>query len=97
VRIPHTLAPFFQEYDLEKVDLQFHKSIIIGRTLEFGTTNELRWLFKIYSKEEIIGFIKEYGYRKLSPKAFSFWRCIFKIKEYKRPEWLRDRTSLWRF
>jgi hypothetical protein len=35
-RIPASLAPFFQEYRLEKLDLVQHQALIIERTLAYG-------------------------------------------------------------
>ncbi len=71
--------------------------MIIERTLEFGTIKELRWLFTTYTKAEIAEFVKKHGYRKLSPKSFTFWKHLLKIGKHHKPPWLRDKVSLWRF
>jgi hypothetical protein len=43
--IPSSLAPFFQEYSLEQLDLQEAANTIIERTLRFGNRTELHRLF----------------------------------------------------
>jgi hypothetical protein len=43
--IPHSLAPFFQEYDLDDLDLDRAAATIIERTLRYGSRAELRKAF----------------------------------------------------
>ena len=95
--IPRTLIPFFQEYDPREIDLETYQPVIIGRVLAFGTTKELQWLFKVYKKEKVKNFIKEHGYRNLSPETFNFWRGLLEIKKYKKLPWLKKKSSPWRF
>jgi len=42
--IPSGLRPHFQEYDLSSLDLDRDADLIIQRTLEYGTWDEIRWL-----------------------------------------------------
>lgn len=48
--IPRSLAPFFQEYDLEKLDPDEHWELMVERTLAYGDRGELRWLFDRYGR-----------------------------------------------
>lgn len=41
--IPSSLAPFFQEYSLEQLDLHDAANTIIERTLHFGNRTEIQW------------------------------------------------------
>jgi len=43
--IPATLAPFFQEYNLQQLDPQRDSVTIIERALQFRNRAELPWLF----------------------------------------------------
>lgn len=95
--IPRTLFPFFQEYDPQEIDLETYQAVIIGRVLAFGTTKELRWLFKTYTKEKVRNFIKEYGYRKLSPETFNFWRLVLEVKKYRKLSWFKNKSSPGKF
>ena len=46
--IPAGLVPYFQEYDPAALNLQGDADLILQRTLEYGTWEEVRWLFGIY-------------------------------------------------
>ena len=45
--LPLSLAPFFQEYDLAKLDLHRSAGTIIERVLQYGSRAEIRWLFQV--------------------------------------------------
>jgi len=96
-KIIKTIAPYFQEYDFSSLDTEKDGELIIGRTLEFGTREELKWLFKTYGSRRITEFVKTRGYRVLSKRGFNYWRIVLKIRRYKKPDWLTDKYSLWRY
>ncbi|MFO7622979.1 MAG: hypothetical protein R6V73_01400 [Anaerolineales bacterium] len=52
-QVPVTLQPYFQEYDLAALSLRRDANLIIQRTLEYGTWDELRWLFRVYSRRRL--------------------------------------------
>lgn len=79
--IPLTLAPFFQEYDLAALNPQKDSHTIIERVLQFGNRAELRWLFKTYSQEQIVEWVKRFGNDKLPQPHRAFWKIILEIKE----------------
>ncbi len=79
--IPSTLAPFFQEYNLENLRIQQDASTIIERTLRFGTRSELRWLFSTYSLEQVSRWVQKWGGFGLPEPHLSFWRLILDIGE----------------
>jgi hypothetical protein len=51
--IPRSLAPFFQEYDLDDLDPDRAAATVIERTLRYGNRAELRWLFTRYPEATI--------------------------------------------
>jgi hypothetical protein len=51
--IPPSLAPFFQEYDIARLNPESDSFTIIERTLQFGNREEIRWLFRTYSREQV--------------------------------------------
>ena len=59
--IPASLAPFFQEYDLEQLTLERSATTIIERTLQYGNREEIRWLFSQYSRQRIREWVQKYG------------------------------------
>jgi hypothetical protein len=54
MQVPLSLQPYFQEYDLAALRLRRDANLIIQRTLEFGTWDELRWLFGVYSRRRVL-------------------------------------------
>jgi hypothetical protein len=97
IKIIKTIAPYFQEYDFSSLDIEKDAELIIGRTLEFGTREELKWLFKTYGAQRIKEFVRARGYRVLSKRGFNYWRIVLKIRRYKKPDWLTDKYPLWRY
>ena len=64
--IPLSLRPYFQEYDLEDLHLRRDANLIIQRTLEYGTWDEVRWLFQVYTRLRVQRFLREHGERWLN-------------------------------
>ena len=79
--IPLTLAPFFQEYDIARLNPQRDSATIIERTLQFGNRAELRWLFTEYAHAQITDWFRKYAKERLSEPHHTFWRIILEIKE----------------
>ncbi len=73
-KIQETLKPFFWETDLEKVDIQLHKTYVIERILELGDKPAVEWLFSTYTLSEIKEILKKS--RKISPKSRNYWDII---------------------
>lgn len=96
-KIPVSSSPFFQEYNFKKLDIETDRNVIIERLLEYGTTDELRWLFHTYSNNEVRNFVRDKGYRALSIRSFNFWCLILGIKKYNKPVWLKDKKAIWKF
>ena len=79
--IPITLAPFFQEYDFERLDVKTAAPLIIERTLQFGNRAEIHWLFRQYTRVQIIDWFRKYAKERLPNPHNTFWRIILEIKE----------------
>ena len=78
--IPSSLAPFFQEYDLGRLDPRRDSATIIERTLQYGNRVELRWLFSQYPREQIRAWIKRYGKERLPHPHLDFWKIVLEIE-----------------
>lgn len=96
-RLPQTLAPHFQEFDLKNLDVQQDALTIMQRTLEYGDLTELRWLFAVYRRDQIREFVRTRGEFWLSARAFYFWRRYFKLKNWRRAPHQTLREQLWPF
>jgi hypothetical protein len=79
--IPSTLAPFFQEYDFEKLDAKTAAPLIIERALQFGNRAEIHWLFTQYTHAQIVDWFKKYAKERLPNPHRAFWQIILEIKE----------------
>jgi hypothetical protein len=93
--IPKSLLSFFSDYS--KLNLRKDKNIIIPRVLDFGTINELRWLFRTYPKTTIKNFLKTRGFRSLSARAFNFYCHLFGIRNYNRPKFAKNKYLFWKY
>ncbi|MEK6754363.1 MAG: hypothetical protein AABZ00_19070 [Chloroflexota bacterium] len=95
LKIPKELKPYFQEYDIARLNLSRDANLIIQRTLEFGTWDELRWLFEMYRSKRIRLFLREHGERQLKPVTFSYWRKLLNIRRWKKSPFVVGRGELW--
>lgn len=94
-KIPDRLAAYFQEYDFTQIDLAKDVNLIIQRTLEFGTWDEIRWLFQLYGAKRIRIFLRDYGERWLSPVTFNYWRQLLRIRKWKKSPVSIPKQELW--
>lgn len=78
--IPATLAPFFQEYDLETLDPQTAAPLIIERTLEFGNRAEIHWLFTEYTRAQVTDWFNQFARDRLPNPHRTFWQIVLEIK-----------------
>jgi len=94
-KIPKGLKPYFQEYDIARLNLARDANLIIQRTLEFGTWDELRWLFETYRSKRIRLFLREHGERGLKPVTFNYWRKLLGVRRWKKSPFLIAKGELW--
>jgi len=73
-RVLKNIFPFFWEADIEKIDIQLHKSYIIERILELGDKTAVDWLFSTYSLADIKKTLQES--RSISKKSKNFWEIL---------------------
>jgi hypothetical protein len=94
-QIPTGLKPFFQEYDYSNLDINNHANLIVGRTLEYGTWEEVQWLFNVYGLDRIRSYVRQYGERGLNPVTFNYWRKLLKIRRWHRSPFPINKGELW--
>jgi hypothetical protein len=93
--IPSTLRPYFQEYDPQTLDIDHDANLIIQRTLEHGTWDEVRWLFATYGRARLRTFLRQRGERLLSRVAFNYWRKLLRIRRWQRSPFPTAKGELW--
>ena len=80
-QVPHSLAPFFQEYDLSKLTPEKDAHTIIERVLQFGNQVEIRWLFSVYSKDTITTWVRRWAGEVLPEPDRTFWQLVLELKD----------------
>ena len=78
-KIPQKMKWLFWSYDLNGLCLKDNKDYIITQVLNHGTWEDLKWLFKVYSREEIKEVIKSPCRGVWFEKVLNFWSILFSI------------------
>lgn len=94
--LPAGLKPFFQEYDIQRLEITRHANLITPRVLERGDWEELRWLFGVYGAGRIRTYLRQYGERGLQPVTFNYWRKQMGITRWRRSPLPTPKGELWR-
>lgn len=89
--IPRSLAPCFQEYDLDALDPEEQSALIIERTLAYGNRQEVRWLFDRYGREAVRAWVQAQGARRLPWRRYNLWCVLLDLPPAQRSE----RRGLW--
>ena len=91
-RLPKSLHPLLPEYDFNELNVLQAKNIIATRILEHGTIQDIRWMNKTYSEQDIKDILIIDGYRLLSKKTVKFW-CIYFEIPYPPPSWRKNNPT----
>ncbi|MBI5079307.1 hypothetical protein HZB06_01355 [Candidatus Wolfebacteria bacterium] len=67
----------FWDVNPNKIDVKKNARYIIERILDFGQPNEITWMFKRYSKNEIKKVIN-LPRSQVNPKSKALWTLILK-------------------
>jgi len=84
IKIPAKMKYLFWSYDIKSLDLKGDKSYIITQVLNYGDWEDVKWLYKIYSEEEIKAVLKNPRRGIWFEKVLNFWTVIFGIKLSKK-------------
>lgn len=93
--IPGGLWPHFQEYDPAHMDRDQDADLIIQRTLEYGTWEEVRWLLTTYGMERTRQFLRLHSERLLSAATFTYWRKLFGVRRWRHAPFAEEARQLW--
>jgi len=74
------MAWLFWSYDIKSLDLKADKEYIITQVLNYGTWEELRFLYKIYSEREIKEVVKNPRRGVWFEKILNFWTLMFDVR-----------------
>jgi len=79
VQISAVLYPILWDVDIDSIDIQKHKSFLIERILNYGDEDCYRWMFKTFTREEIMGVVK--NSRRISPKSAAMMGNYYNISK----------------
>jgi hypothetical protein len=98
-KAPKFLKKYFWDIDFAKLDVEAHPHYVLGRILEYGDEQAIRWMGKRFSKAEVADIL--FHYRTLSPKSANFWAVIFHINRKKvlclQKHYLATRRMHWAY
>jgi hypothetical protein len=78
-RVTESMRPFFWDVDFASLSVHGHSYFIIGRLMEHGNVEALRFLMRTYSRQELAGALKTS--RSLSKRSRKFWALLLDVKE----------------
>jgi hypothetical protein len=81
--LPKSLREHFWDVEFEELDTDRHAHLIIKRILDRGNLSDIRWLLKIYGKDEIKRVVM--GTRDLARPTGNFWADILEIDKTQVP------------
>lgn len=84
--IPRSLAPCFQEYDLEALDPAQHADLIIERVLAYGDRRELCWLFDRCGRDPLCKWVRASGARRLPWRRYNLWCVLMDLPPARRSQ-----------
>lgn len=84
LKIPKKMQWLFWSCRIEDLDLKKDKNYIIFQVLNYGTWEDVKWLFKVYSEKEIKKVIKNPGKGLWFKDVLNFWSLMFDLKLKKR-------------
>lgn len=98
VAIPRRFRWVFWDVDPRALDVLRHRDYILGRVLEKGCIEEVRWVIATYGMNEIHTFLRDRGSPELSRRTVQFWRAAFVAEHEPWAEpaaWRRDTGAPW--
>ncbi len=77
---PGSLQAALWSYKLDALDLEADKELIIQQVLNYGTIEEVRWLRRTYSEEEIKEVVAHPRRGMWLPEVLTFWTTMYGIE-----------------
>ena len=91
--LPKTSEWLFAEYDFAHMNPEQYAGVVIERILERGTWGEVNWLFDHYGEDRLAAWVREHGFRLLSPRSFALCRLVLDVRDFVAPEWAVNARS----
>lgn len=91
--LPRSLWHYFPEYDAQGLSPTADSDTILGRLLDTGGIDAIRWLRAAVPAQELRDFIRRRQGRGLSPKNLRFWALILGLSAREVDPWVREAAS----
>lgn len=79
-KIPENIAPCFWSYNIEDIDLKKDKEMVITRILNYGSPERIKWLYSVYTEDDVRDVVLNPGRGKWFKKVLNFWETMLKIE-----------------
>lgn len=77
--LPPAVARRFPAYDPAALADREHRAFLVGRLLEEGDADELRWLFGAVGREAVAAWLAAHGGGALSRRSRAFWSLVLGV------------------
>lgn len=77
--IPPNIKRYFWDVDANKLDPNKYSEYVIGRILEYGNPDAMKWIIKTFNNNLIEKTFKKN--REMSRKTAEFWRNYFGLRK----------------
>ena len=99
-KLPKRMRWLFWEMSFSRLDAERDADYILGRVLEHGCMEEVRWALRTYGLERIHRFFREVPDPEMSERTLCFWRAVLKAgkEQWARPpSWRRAIRPRWEY
>ena len=79
-KLPKSFQRVLWSYDIDKMDIKEDKEEIITQVLNYGTWDDLKLLYKLYSEQDIKEVVSHPRRGVWFEKVLNFWTKMFNIK-----------------
>lgn len=76
---PQSVKAVLWSYDIDYIDVQKHKKIIIFQVLNFGSEDAIKWLFTEYGSVLIAKIANDIPLTQWNKKSLFLWKLILAI------------------
>lgn len=80
--LPASFRRFFWDVPLSSLSVERHRDFILGRLLEWGDREALRWVVRSYSPDVLREFLRGRGSEILSERNQRFWASVLELKRF---------------
>ena len=81
---PQSVKAVLWSYDLNTIEVQKDKKLIIFQVLNFGSEDAIKWLFKEYGLSVIEEEARTIPLSQWNKKSLSLWKIIFSLNPKER-------------